>query len=358
MNELELLARAPSGETGVARVLSGPSQPDFAAFQPGTGIQMGFDDLKVIEARIFLQSVADGQTRPPGVAEIASAARVLDAIDRSCRSSAVGGRPLNIARMTAHSQSIRLVKGAEYPVKFHDTTEITSDRKGFVSMTEHHDMLSELDVDGAIQETAEAAREGLSRGDVLRRAALGGGALLGSGAIFGALPALASSKASSGDIAILNYALTLEYLEAAFYTEAVAMGKLSGETKTFAAVVKKDEVAHVQFLQSALGAKAVKKPKFNFKGTTANQAMFEKTAMALEDTGVAAYAGQGPRIADKKVLAAALSVHSVEARHAAWIRDIIGKGKARSPAPAAFDTAMSMAEVLKIVKGTGFIVTT
>jgi predicted dehydrogenase len=87
MNELELLARAPSGETGVARVLSGPSQPDFAAFQPGTGIQMGFDDLKVIEARIFLQSVADGQTRPPGVAEIASAARVLDAIDRSCRSS-------------------------------------------------------------------------------------------------------------------------------------------------------------------------------------------------------------------------------------------------------------------------------
>ena len=49
-------------------------------------------------------------------------------------------------------------------------------------------MLSELDVDGAIQETAEAARQGLSRGDVLRRAALGGGALLGSGAIFGALP--------------------------------------------------------------------------------------------------------------------------------------------------------------------------
>jgi predicted dehydrogenase len=86
MNELELYARAASGEHGVARVLSGPSQPDFAAFQPGTGIQMGFDDLKVIEAQIFLQSVADGQTRPPGAAEIASAARVLDAIDRSTRS--------------------------------------------------------------------------------------------------------------------------------------------------------------------------------------------------------------------------------------------------------------------------------
>ena len=259
--------------------------------------------------------------------------------------------------MAAHSCPIRLSEHDEYPLKFNDTTGTLSVEKGFCVMTEHHDMLSELDVDGAIQETAEAARQGLSRGDVLRRAALGGGALLGSGAIFGALPALASSKASSGDIAILNYALTLEFLEAAFYTEAVAMGKLSGETKTFAAVVKKDEVAHVKFLQSALGGKAVKKPKFNFKGTTANQATFQKTAMALEDTGVAAYAGQGPRIADKKVLAAALSVHSVEARHAAWIRDIVGSGKAPVPAPAAFDTAMSMAEVLKVVKGTGFIVT-
>jgi hypothetical protein len=215
-------------------------------------------------------------------------------------------------------------------------------------MTEHHELLSELDVDGAIRETAEAAREGLSRTDLLRRAAVGGGALLGSGAILGALPALASSQGASGDIAIFNYALTLEYLEAAFYTEAVAMGKLSGETKTFAATVKKDEVAHVKFLKSALGAKAVKQPRFDFKGTTANQAMFEKTAMALEDTG--------PRIANKKFLAAALSVHSVEARHAAWIRDILGKGKSPTPAPAAFDTAKSMAEVLKIVKSTGFIV--
>src|SRR5262249_49452137 len=146
------------------------------------------------------------------------------------------------------------------------------------------------------------------------------------------------------------------YLEAAFYTEAVAMGKLSGETKTFAAVVKKDEVAHVVYLKSALGAKAVKQPKFNFKGTTANQALFEKTAMALEDTGVSAYAGQGPRIASKKLLAAALSVHSVEARHAAWIRNILGKGAKPVPAPDPFDSARSMAEVLKIVKSTGFIV--
>ena len=86
MNELELLATAASGDRGVARILSGPDQPDFAAFQPGTGIPMGFEDLKVIEARLFLQSVADGEQRAPGVREIAAAARVLGAVDRSCRS--------------------------------------------------------------------------------------------------------------------------------------------------------------------------------------------------------------------------------------------------------------------------------
>jgi predicted dehydrogenase len=86
MNELGVLAHLATGEHGVARVMAGPAQPDFSAFQPGTGMQMGFDDLKVVEARLFLQSVADGRQRAPGTAEIASAARVLDAVDRSCAS--------------------------------------------------------------------------------------------------------------------------------------------------------------------------------------------------------------------------------------------------------------------------------
>ena len=74
--------------------------------------------------------------------------------------------------------------------------------------------------------------------------------------------------------------------------------------------------------------------------------------MAVEDLGVSAYAGQGPRIKQTAVVEAALSIHSVEARHAAWIRDILGK----NPAPTAFDPARSMEQVLKIVGGTGFIV--
>jgi rubrerythrin len=225
-------------------------------------------------------------------------------------------------------------------------------------MTNNHALnLGELDVDGALQETA--GRAGLTRGDALRRAVLGGGALIGGSALLGAIPGSAMgavTRATAGDVDILNFALTLEYLEAAFYAEAVSMGKLSGEARTFAMVVAKDEDAHVTFLKGALGAKAVKKPKFDFQGTTAKQATFLKTAMALEDTGVSAYAGAAPMIANKKTLAAALSVHSVEARHAAWVRQIIGKGGSPSPAPSAFDPARSKAEVLKVVTGTKFIV--
>jgi predicted dehydrogenase len=81
MNELE---RYRDG--GNARVLMGPSHPDFARFQPGRGIPMGYDDLKVIEAYRFLQSVADGVQREPGVREMAATARVIDAIARSCES--------------------------------------------------------------------------------------------------------------------------------------------------------------------------------------------------------------------------------------------------------------------------------
>jgi rubrerythrin len=217
--------------------------------------------------------------------------------------------------------------------------------------------LGEIDRDGALQETAE--RAGVTRGDALRRAVLGSGALIGGSALLSALPATAmasSARASAGDVDILNFALTLEFLEAAFYAEAVSKGKLSGEAVKFATAVARDEAAHVTFLKGALGSKAVKTPKFDFKGTTRAQATFLKTAMALEDTGVGAYAGAAPMIANKKTLAAALSVHSVEARHAAWVRDILGRGSNPVPAPSPFDPAFSKAQVLKVVTGTGFIV--
>jgi rubrerythrin len=216
--------------------------------------------------------------------------------------------------------------------------------------------LEELDVDGAIQETADQV-DPFTRASFLRKAGVGVGAVAGGGAVFGALPQLAfGAGVPKSDIAILNFALTLEYLEAAFYAEAVSKGNFNGETKSFADVVAAHEAAHVAFLRKALGSKAVKKPKFDFKGTTTDVAKFQATAQALEDTGVAAYLGQAGNIKSKAILKAAGSILPVEARHAAWIRDIRGRGQSPVPAPAAFEGARTRAQILAKVKATGFIV--
>ena len=211
--------------------------------------------------------------------------------------------------------------------------------------------LEELDTDGAIRETAEKAGVD-TRSGFLRKAGLGAGAVLGGGAFFGALPSIASAGVAASDIAILNFALMLEYLEAAFYSEAVTKGRFSGKVGKFATVVSGHESAHVAFLKGALGAKAVKRPKFDFKGTTTDEAKFKATAQVLEDTGVAAYLGQVGNIKSKKILGAAGSILPIEARHAGWIRDLNDV----SGAPKAFEAGKSKAKILAAVTGTGFIV--
>ena len=214
-------------------------------------------------------------------------------------------------------------------------------------------LLEEFDRDGAIAETSEAAQQSVdSRSSFLRKAGLGAGVLLGASAFAGAMPRVASGATPKSDVAILNYALTLEYLEAAFYTEAVAKGRFKGELGSFARIVKAHEVAHVKFLEGALGSAAVAKPKFDFKGTTTSKAQFKATAQVLEDTGVAAYLGQVGLIKSKAILAAAGSILPIEARHAGWIRSINGV----SGAPKAFEGAKTKAQILAAVGGTGFIV--
>jgi hypothetical protein len=211
--------------------------------------------------------------------------------------------------------------------------------------------LEELDVDGAIREAA--SKVGVdTRAAFLKKAGLGAGAVVVGGAFAGALPGIATAGVAPSDVAILNYALTLEYLEAAFYAEAVSMGKFTGKTGAFAKVVAQHESAHVAFLKSALGSAAVKSPKFDFKGTTTDEAKFMATAQVLEDTGVAAYLGQAGNIKSKKILGAAGSILAVEARHAGWIRDLNGV----SGAPGAFQGGTTKAAILAAVKGTGFIV--
>jgi hypothetical protein len=214
--------------------------------------------------------------------------------------------------------------------------------------------LEMLDKDGAVQEAAHAVDpEGAStRADFFRKAAIGGGALVAGGVVLGGLPALAlGAPSKKQDVAILNYALTLEYLETAFYREARAQAGLRGETARFARIAGAHEAAHVKALKGVLKSAAVASPAFDFGGATAGQAAFQKAAMAIEDLGVSAYAGQGPRLKQIPVIQAALSIHSVEARHAAWIRQILGQ----SPAPAAFDPARGMDQVLAVAGG--FIVT-
>lgn len=219
--------------------------------------------------------------------------------------------------------------------------------------------LADVDRDGAVQEAAEHV-DPATRAAFLKKAGVGVGTLAGGSLLMGTLPAVASAGVAASDLAILNFALTLEYLEAEFYRQAKANNVGSGQQDltAFIDVVAAHEAAHVAFLKGALGRKAVPKPKFDFKDTVTSQAKFAATAQVLEDTGVEAYLGQAGNIKSKKILAAAGSILPVEARHASWIRDINGgfKGGAPLPAPSAFQGARTKAQILAKVKGTGFIV--
>ena len=225
--------------------------------------------------------------------------------------------------------------------------------------------LNTVDTDGAIRET-EAAVAGDTRSAFFRKAAIGGGAVLTSGAIMGMLPELAAARPSKKqDLKILNYALTLEFLEAAFYKEAIASGALSGQVLEFAKIVNSDEQTHVTALRKtikALGGTPVKSPKFDFQGTNRDQAKFLETAFVLENTGVRAYLGQATRILQKPILAAAAAIVTVEARHSGAVAVLLNQAPfepsgAKSISPSgAFDKPASMKAILKAVGDTGFIV--
>jgi hypothetical protein len=205
--------------------------------------------------------------------------------------------------------------------------------------------LADVDRDGALGH----AMEGLygSRADFLRRSVLGGAAFVGALA----LPA-SGAAATANDVDILNYALVLEHLQAAFYTETERIGSVAPKALQATRVVGAVERAHVKALRKTLGSAAVARPTFNFQGTTEDTTPFLKTAVAFEDLAVAAYKAQATRIDSKAILAVAVSIHSVEARHAAWMRRLFGI----VPAARAFDEPRSRAEVSKIVASTHFVV--
>ena len=230
--------------------------------------------------------------------------------------------------------------------------------------------LDQIDVNGDIAEVHHNAVEGLDSGDTrlsfLKKAGLGGAAVMGSGALMAALTPAGAMAASGkgrppasfgkGDIGILNYALTLEYLEAAFYNECTKNKVAKGaQQSAFLKTATTDENAHVAFLKKALGSKAVAAPKVEF-GDATNKTNWLPTAFALENTGVHAYSGQVLNISNPAYVAAAASILTIEARHASVAGLLIKPTEKEMTPDGPFDTPFTAAEVLKAVEGTGFLV--
>ncbi len=194
--------------------------------------------------------------------------------------------------------------------------------------------------------SAEHAEQQQTRSEVLAKGALAVGSIYGA-TMVGPYVRRALAASGGGDVGILNFALTLEYLEAKFYAEAKSRAKATGELKKLVDLLAEDEQQHVDALTATikqLGGKPVMEPKFKFdySGT----AGFLKLAQTFEDTGVSAYNGAGPMIKSKDVLAAAGGIVQVEARHAAAIR----LQNKEEPAPAAFDSPLKEKQVLKAVE--------
>jgi hypothetical protein len=184
-------------------------------------------------------------------------------------------------------------------------------------------------------------REGDQRSTFLQRAGVLGAAALAGGAIAGAPKLVGAAAPTDADVRALNLVLLVEYAEAALYREALAAGSLRGELRSFADQVAKQEQDHISAVKKALGAKADPKPDFEFGNATRNPDRFARTAAELEDLAVAAYNGQATNLS-KGVLEAAATIVSVEARHAAWVRSIVGE----PPAPDATDKPATANEVL------------
>ncbi len=191
--------------------------------------------------------------------------------------------------------------------------------------------------------------QGINRQSFIVRGAVAAGAVYGLGAV-GPFVGRAIAQEGGGDVEILNFALTLEYLEAAFYNQALRqVGDLSGDVRSLATEIRDNEVAHVGALAETierLGGMPVKAPGVDFGNAFANQKAFLKLAQTFEDTGVSAYNGAAPAIESAEVLGAAGSIVQVEARHAAAIRSLNGN----PISDGGFDRSLDMAAVLDAVK--------
>ena len=209
--------------------------------------------------------------------------------------------------------------------------------------------LARVDVDGVVQETAAAAFPE-TRGAFLRRAVAG--AATGTVGLTAVSRVNAAGGLTPNDIAILRFDLALEYLQAGLYTEAERLGALKPKTLDWARVVGAHERAHAKAIKGLLGAKAVPSPAFNYGDVSSNEQAFIKTAVAFEDLTSALLKWQAPRLDSRSILAAVVTLHSVETRHAAWIRHEVGL----DPVTSAFDKPASQAKMAHLIASTHFVV--
>jgi hypothetical protein len=191
-----------------------------------------------------------------------------------------------------------------------------------------------------------------TRGQALRTAAVGATAA-GLGAVAGGWlrPQSTAGKASPArDVEIFNFLLLLEEAQAAFYDAALRRGALGGDLLVYLRTVAPHEHDHVAFLRRKLGAQARARPKLDFGQATSDPKRFQAAAIDLEEATAAAYIGQGANLTTGAVADAARIV-AVEARHAAWIRDLAGA----DPAPRAADPPRSASDVLSEMRRKGYL---
>ena len=157
-----------------------------------------------------------------------------------------------------------------------------------------------------------------------------------------------ASQFGAGDLGIVNYALTLEYLETAFYNDVAKSGLFKGDDLALIKQIGAVEQEHVDALTATakqLGGKPAPEPKAEFPLDSAEEVL--KLAATVENLGAAAYLGQAANIESPDILAAALAIHSVEGRHAAVLNTLTGE----PPTPdGAFAQGADMQTVLDAVQ--------
>ncbi|MEP6561940.1 MAG: ferritin-like domain-containing protein [Nakamurella sp.] len=164
--------------------------------------------------------------------------------------------------------------------------------------------------------------------------------------------ALAAPGDFASDVDVLNYALTLEYLEAAFYQQGNKAGLLDGIEAQYLASIQADEEYHVQALTDTinkLGGTPVAAPGVDFGGAFADRNSYLTTSATFENVGVGAYLGAAGYIQDKSILQAAAGIFGVEARHAAVVANLLNLPAEGGVYKGAFETPIPKADVLAAV---------